>query len=489
MTNNQQPPTSTHNQPEFSVSEISGAIKRVVEGNFEYVRVRGEISGLSQPKSGHIYFSLKDENAVLKAVCWKGVSASLQVKPEDGIEVIATGKITTYAGSSNYQLVIEKLELAGAGALMAMLEKRKKELAARGLFDASRKKAIPQFPQTIGVVTSPSGAVIRDILHRLRERFPCHVLLAPVKVQGQGAAEEIAAAIRAFNAMDNKPDVLIVARGGGSLEDLWCFNEEIVVLAVADSTIPVISAVGHETDTTLIDYAADLRAPTPTGAAEFATPIQISDIRYQISDYHNRIQLGTTRLLENYTRNLDGLKRGLPKLDEIIGNYSQRLDDWSERLQNALPAYLEKLRNFLNSILLRPQNLIIEINSKTSALKNLAERLQNALPVYIDKLRNRLASQILRPQVLLKDVETQNKQLKNICERLQNAYQNKLTTFDLQLTTTTKLFISLNYKNVLARGFAIVKTNNGKLVKTAAAAPQVMQIEFADGQIEVKKND
>lgn len=437
---------STHNQPEFTVSEISGAIKRVVEGNFEHVRVRGEISGLSLPKSGHVYFSLKDENAVLRAVCWKGVAGRLQIKPEDGLEVIATGKVTTYAGSSNYQLTVESLEVAGAGALMAMLEKRKQELAGKGLFDHARKKPIPQFPQIIGVVTSPSGAVIRDILHRLRERFPCHVLLAPVKVQGQGAAEEIAAAIRAFNAMTEKPDVLIAARGGGSLEDLWCFNEEIVVYAVAESQIPIISAVGHETDTTLIDYAADLRAPTPTGAAEFATPVQISDIRYQISDYGNRIALGTNRLLENYARNLQGLQRGLPKLDEIIGNYVQRLDGWAERLNNSLPSFLEKLRN-------------------------------------------RLATLTLRPQILLKDVDSQNKQLANINERLQNAYKNFLETRNSKLETTTQLFNSLNYKNVLARGFALIKTVDGKLVKNSTAAPKELQIEFADGQIEVTKND
>jgi len=434
----------THNQPEFSVSEISGAIKRVVEGNFEHVRVRGEISGLSLPKSGHIYFSLKDENAVLKSVCWKGVAGRLQIKPEDGLEVIATGKITTYAGSSNYQLTIDSLEVAGVGALMAMLEKRKADLAGKGLFDPARKKAIPQFPQIIGVVTSPSGAVIRDILHRLRERFPCHVLLAPVKVQGQGAAEEIAAAIRAFNAMTEKPDILIIARGGGSLEDLWCFNEEIVVYAVAESEIPIISAIGHETDTTLIDYAADLRAPTPTGAAELASPIQISDIRFMISDYSNRISQGVSQLLQSYQRNLQGLLRGLPKLDEIIGNYAQRLDDWSERLNNSLPNFVEKLRN-------------------------------------------RLATLTLRPQILLKDVENQNKQLQSINQRLHNAYQNKLTTYNLRLTTTTQLFNSLNYKNVLARGFALVKNSDGKLIQSAANSQKEMQIEFADGKIEVTR--
>jgi exodeoxyribonuclease VII large subunit len=434
-----------HNQPEFTVSEISGAIKRVIEGNFSYVRVRGEISGLSLPKSGHVYFSLKDENSVLKAVCWKGVAGRLNLRPEDGLEVIATGKVTTYGGASNYQLVVDSLEIAGVGALMQLLEKRKQEMAGKGLFDPARKKAIPQFPQTIGVVTSPSGAVIRDILHRLRERFPCRVLLAPVKVQGQGAAEEIASAIRGFNALDEKPDVLIVARGGGSLEDLWCFNEEIVVYAVAESQIPIISAVGHETDTTLIDYAADLRAPTPTGAAEFATPFTISDLRYTISDHGNRIGQNVNKLLERYAREIEGLRRGLPKLDEIVGNYSQRLDDWSERLNNALPSLLEKLRN-------------------------------------------RLTTLTLRPQILLKDVDAHSKQLLNTGERLTNAYKNKLSTFDLRLSTAAKLLSSLNYKNVLARGFALVKTSDGNLITTAQNSQNEMIIEFADGEIGVKKN-
>lgn len=436
---------STHNQQEFTVSEISGEIKRTVEGKFSYVRVRGEISGLSRPQSGHLYMSLKDEKSVLRTVCWKGVASRLAVQPEDGLEVIVTGKITTYAGSSNYQLTIDSMEVAGEGALMALLEKRKKELAAKGLFDPARKKAIPQFPQKIGVVTSPSGAVIRDILHRLGERFPCHVLVAPVKVQGKGAEDGIAAAIRGFNTMDEKPDVIIVARGGGSLEDLWCFNEEVVVLATAESEIPIISAVGHETDTTLIDYASDLRAPTPTGAAEFATPYTMADLRFTISEHGNRLTQTIGQLLERYSREIDGLKRGLPKLDEIVGNYTQRLDDWSERLNNALPSFVEKLRNRLTAI-------------------------------------------TLRPQVLLKDVEIQSKQLAGLNERLQNAYNNKLMTNDQRLGTAVKLFESLNYKNVLKRGFALVKGADGKLVSGASAAQENMVIEFNDGEIEVTKN-
>jgi exodeoxyribonuclease VII large subunit len=435
----------THNQPEFTVSEISGAIKRVVEGNFEHVRVRGEISGLSRPKSGHIYLSLKDESSVLRSVCWKGVAQRLQVQPEDGLEVIATGKITTYAGSSNYQLVIDSLEVAGEGALMALLEKRKKELAAEGLFDSERKKPIPLFPQKIGVVTSPTGAVIRDIIHRISDRFPLNIILAPVKVQGQGAAEEIAAAINLFANMNDKPDILIVGRGGGSLEDLWCFNEEIVVRAAANCNIPIISAVGHETDWTLMDLVADMRAPTPTGAAEMATQYTIADLRFTISDFSNRISQGVNQLLQNHQRNLDGLIRGLPKLDEIIGNYIQRLDDWAERLGNSLPAFLEKLQSKLKSFQ-------------------------------------------LRPQILRKDIENQNKQLKSLSERLDNSYKNFLETRNSKLETTTKLFESLNYKNVLKRGFALVKGQDGKLIANAATVQDKMIIEFNDGQVEVNKN-
>ncbi|TAG27064.1 MAG: exodeoxyribonuclease VII large subunit, partial [Rhodobacterales bacterium] len=268
------------NQPEYTVSELSGAVKRVIEGEFGLVRVRGEVGRVSRPASGHLYFDLKDDRSVIAAISWKGQVAKMQVRPEEGMEVVATGRMTTFPGQSKYQLIVDDVAPAGAGALMAMLEKRKAALGAEGLFDQGRKQLIPYLPKVIGVVTSPSGAVIRDILHRLRDRFPRHVLIWPVAVQGQACAPEVAAAIKGFNAIAPggpipRPDVLIVARGGGSLEDLWGFNEEIVVRAAAGSMIPLISAVGHETDTTLIDYAADLRAPTPTAAAELAVPVRL----------------------------------------------------------------------------------------------------------------------------------------------------------------------------------------------------------------------
>ena len=289
---NLEPPSGPSNVPEFSVSELSFALKRQLEGAFPRVRVRGEISQPSFPRSGHCYFRIKDENAVIDAVCWKTTLPRLGIKVEEGMEVIATGKITTYAGSSRYQIIIDRLELAGEGALLKLLEDRRKKLAAEGLFDTDRKRPLPFLPEVIGVVTSPSGAVIRDILHRLGDRFPRRVLVWPVSVQGDKAAGEVAAAIAGFNRLPEdgpvpRPQVLIVARGGGSLEDLWAFNEEIVVRAAAASTIPLISAVGHETDTTLIDFASDRRAPTPSAAAEMAVPVR-ADLVAEVMDYGKR---------------------------------------------------------------------------------------------------------------------------------------------------------------------------------------------------------
>lgn len=479
---------ATHNQPEFTVSQISGEIKRVVEGNFAHVRVRGEISGLSRPASGHIYMSLKDDKSVMRAVCWKGVANRLAVLPENGLEVIATGKVTTYAGSSNYQLVIDSLEVAGEGALMALLEKRKKELAAKGLFDEARKQDIPQFPQKIGVVTSPTGAVIRDIIHRISDRFPMNIQLWPVKVQGDGAAEEIARAIRGFNKMKHKPDLLIVGRGGGSLEDLWCFNEEIVIHAAAECEIPIISAVGHETDWTLMDLVADRRAPTPTGAAEMATEYTLADLRYTISDFNNRISQGVAQLLESNSRNLEGLIRGLPKLDEIVGNYAQRLDDWRERLGNSLPNMLDKLQQKLASLQLRPQLLARDITKHEKDLAATDERLKRGLLANVEKLELRLQGLALKPALLAGDIEKYDKNLSDLQERLNNSYKNLLEARSSKLEATTKLFDSLNYKNVLKRGFAMVRGENGKLIASASNAQDKMIVEFADGDIKVNKS-
>ncbi|PKP72433.1 MAG: exodeoxyribonuclease VII large subunit, partial [Alphaproteobacteria bacterium HGW-Alphaproteobacteria-6] len=335
------PESAANNAHEFSVSEISFALKRTVEETFGHVRVRGEITGYrGSHSSGHCYFGLKDDKARIDAVVWRGAFQKLRFKPEEGMEVIATGKLTTYPGSSKYQIVIEHLEPAGVGALMALLEERRKKLGAEGLFAPERKKPLPFLPEVIGVVTSPTGAVIRDILHRLQDRFPRRVIVWPVRVQGETSAAEVAAAIQGFNAMEKggalpRPDVLIVARGGGSIEDLWSFNEEIVVRAAAASEIPLISAVGHETDTTLIDFAADRRAPTPTAAAEMAVPVR-GDLIADVRDKGTRLMRGEARLVEDCRTRLAGLARGLPKLADLVALPRQRFDNAADKLGRAL---------------------------------------------------------------------------------------------------------------------------------------------------------
>lgn len=346
--------------PILSVTEISLSLKSCVEQIFSNIRVRGEVSGLKKAASGHIYFSLKDQESVLSAVCWRGRDQTTISSLEEGLEIICSGKLSTYPGRSNYQMIVEKAEPAGIGALLKLLNERKEKLEKEGLFDLSKKKKIPYLPQTIGVITSPTGAVIRDIMHRLSDRFPRSVLLWPVLVQGEGAAEQITQAIQGFNSIPAeglstptgtipRPDVLIVARGGGSLEDLWCFNEECVVRATAASNIPIISAVGHETDTTLIDYAADLRAPTPTGAAEKAVPVR-SELLTTLASLNTRLLEGIYRYLNDNKIKLDGLGRAFPHLSDLIEMFVQRLDDRSERLKISLSTYQKNIENQLNML-------------------------------------------------------------------------------------------------------------------------------------------
>lgn len=365
--------------PEFSVSEISFEIKRFVETAFAKVRVKGEIFGAKRADSGHWYLSLKDENATLSAVVWRGVASNLTIKPEDGLEVVATGKITTFAGKSSYQMVIESMEVAGAGALLKLLEERKKAFAAEGLFDPIHKKPLPFLPKTIGVVTSASGAVIRDIIHRVRDRFPSHILLIPTPVQGEGAAEKIAQAIKDFNRLDeisnySKPDVLIVARGGGSLEDLWPFNEECVIRAVFASQIPIISAVGHETDTMLIDYVADKRAPTPTGAAEFAVPVK-SELQSNLNNLDARLKNGIIRYFTEKQNMLTGLARGIPNLSQILQEATQKFDDRIERLHNAFTNFIKTKSGQIEICGLKPFYIKNIIEKKSEFLNNLSLRL------------------------------------------------------------------------------------------------------------------
>jgi exodeoxyribonuclease VII large subunit len=360
------------NSPALTVSELSGALKRTIENAFGQVRVRGEISGFKRHASGHCYFTLKDENACIDAVIWRSSAGGLAFRPEDGAEVIATGKLTTYPGRSKYQIVVDLIELAGEGALLALLERRRKALAAEGLFDASRKRKLPFLPRVIGVVTSPTGAVIRDILHRLEDRCPTHVILWPVPVQGEGASAKIAAAIRAFPMVEPKPDLLIVARGGGSIEDLWPFNEEEVVRAAAQSPIPLISAVGHETDTTLIDHAADLRAPTPTAAAEIAVPVR-SELFAQLGELQHRAQHCLSRRIERSRERFDLTVCRWPEPQAIFAPMVQRLDDVGERLPRSLAARAGSARADLNLVAGRLRRDLID-----QRIARLSERLSAA---------------------------------------------------------------------------------------------------------------
>lgn len=367
--------------PEFSVSEISAAIKHIVENTFAQVRVRGEIFGCKRADSGHYYLSLKDENAVLSAVCWRGVASTLLIKPEDGLEIVATGRVTTFSGKSSYQLVIEKMEVAGTGALLKLLEERKQKFALEGLFDIAHKKSIPFLPEVIGVVTSPTGAVIRDIIHRITDRFPRRIIVWPSLVQGDGAAEQIAAAIKGFNDLPKggnipRPDVLIIARGGGSLEDLWCFNEETVVRAVYNSEIPIISAVGHETDTMLIDYVADVRAPTPTGAAEFAVPVK-SELASKLMLHGGRMINSIHRLYNENKNYLDALGRGIPNLEQILSENVQKFDDRIERLVLAFKNYLNAKMHCLGLNEIKPFYVTNIIDRKSESLEGLSRRLDS----------------------------------------------------------------------------------------------------------------
>ncbi|MET0247701.1 MAG: exodeoxyribonuclease VII large subunit [Sphingomonas sp.] len=379
-------PTPGDNAAPLSISEMSSKLKRMVEGEFGHVRLRGEISGWKRAASGHAYLALKDADAVIDGVIWRGAASALPFQPQDGLEVIATGKLTIYPGRSKYQIVIERMELAGEGQLMALLEKLKARLAAEGLFDRERKQPLPYLPRVIGVVTSPTGAVIRDILHRLEDRCPTHVLVWPVKVQGDGSAAEIAAAIRGFDAIAPggplpRPDLLIVARGGGSIEDLWSFNEEVVVRAIAGCSIPLISAVGHETDTSLSDFAADLRAPTPTAAAEMAVPV-LAELRHGIASLALRTQRCAKRYHERACEHLAALVRVLPKRDALLGPQRQKVDDLGARLDRGLERKVQRSRGELDRAAgaLRPASLDQRLETARHRLEGASRLLDSVNP-------------------------------------------------------------------------------------------------------------
>lgn len=484
------------NATEYSVSEVSFAVKRTVEDAFGYVRVRGEISGFrGQHGSGHAYFAMKDEKARLEAVIWKGVYNRLKVKPEEGLEVIATGKITTYPGSSKYQIVIEALEPAGVGALMALLEERKRKLAADGLFDPARKQLLPYLPATIGVITSPTGAVIRDIMHRLNDRFPTHVLLWPVRVQGETCGAEVSAAIRGFNAFDGanglrKPDLLIVARGGGSLEDLWGFNDETVVRAAAQSEIPLISAVGHETDWTLIDYAADVRAPTPTGAAEMAVPVR-ADLLNTLDDLDRRNKGAVLRHIQNQRTHLSGLVRALPTLANLLALPRQRLDDAGGRLPLAIKNQVRDFQNRLNHA--SAKHSVDALSQKLALMRHRLKSqdmlLGRALTQRAERERGRLSSVSthLSPRVLLRRLEEGKKQIHQARDRAGRAVDTRLQQKRAEWLRLSSVLDIVSYQKILARGFALVRDDHDKPVREAAKvkAGAVYSLQFSDGRTHV----
>jgi len=487
----------TDSQPnvgEYTVSEISFAVKRTVEDAFGYVRVRGEISGYRGPhSSGHAYFALKDEKARIEAVIWRGAFDKLKFRPEEGLEVVASGKLTTYPGSSKYQIVIERLEPAGVGALMALLEERRKKLAAEGLFDADRKKPLPYLPRVIGVVTSPTGAVIRDILHRITDRFPLRVLVWPVRVQGETSAAEVAAAIAGFNALPAggpipRPDLIIVARGGGSLEDLWGFNEEAVVRAVAASDIPLISAVGHETDWTLIDHVADLRAPTPTGAAEMAVPVR-SELLATVDDLARRHAGGLLRYLDGRRRELHALARVLPKPDDLVAVPRQRFDVAAGRLSRALGANNRAHATRLAGIAGRLSVGLVRrsIDTRRQGLTRGHERLTHTFLTVLARQQRRFEQATVRfqPRLVARLGTDLRGRLDQLHGRGERALGVRLERNRARFSATAKLFDSLSYKKVLARGFAVIRDAAGTPLSSVAAIVRgaMLDIELGDGHV------
>ncbi|WP_455476412.1 exodeoxyribonuclease VII large subunit [Bartonella sp. B17] len=437
------------NVVEFSVSEIAGALKRVVEEKFGYVRVRGEISGYrGTHASGHAYFALKDDKARLEAVIWRGVMEKLKFPPEEGMEVVAVGKLTTYLGSSKYQIIIEALEPTGIGALMTLLENRKKKLADEGLFDEAKKKPLPYMPRIIGVVTSPTGAVIRDIIHRISDRFPLHILVWPVRVQGDTSGREVAAAVEGFNKLPvggivPKPDLIIVARGGGSLEDLWGFNDEAVVRAVYASVLPVISAVGHETDWTLIDYVADWRAPTPTGAAEKAVPVKL-DLEVEVASLGARLRKGIVRYFDFHQQRFRAVARGLPTADQLFAFSRRVFDEVSSRLQRAFRVNFDKKRSYFHALSTR-----------------LSPRLLNT-----EKVKQRI---------------------KEYTVRLRRTFVHTVEKQRAQVKLAFRLLKSTSYQSILERGFVLALGKNDKPIKRLVQFPEIgsINLRFFDGEISV----
>jgi exodeoxyribonuclease VII large subunit len=465
------------NLPELTVSELSTALKRTIEDAYGYVRVRGELGKVSYHGNGHVYFDLKDERACIAGVIWRSTTPRIKLRLEAGLEVVITGRLTTYPGRSQYQIIVETLEPAGLGALMALLEERRKKFIAEGLFDEARKQLLPYLPAVIGVITSPTGAVIRDILHRLADRFPRHVLLWPVKVQGEGSAAEVAAAIEGFNGLAERgapprPDLLIVARGGGSLEDLWSFNEEIVVRAAAASLIPLISAVGHETDVTLIDFAADRRAPTPTAAAEMAVPVR-ADLLVDIDSLARRALASWRRNQDARRTELRAAARALPDADEVLALPRQRLDHAAAALTRALRANAHIHRVGFSRIggRLSPQLLRTNVERRRERYTGIAHRLRAGVAANIETYRTRIARQ--------------RERIATFMERAERAVGVVLDRRFARAERAGQLLAAFSYRGVLARGFALVRDGAGQPLRAAGAvsAGMRLEIEFSDGRV------
>ncbi len=468
MTDRPADPPPASNLAEYTVGEVAQAVKRTLEGAFGHVRVRGEVGRPNYHSSGHLYFTLKDESAALDAVCWRSTASRLTLRLEEGMEVVCTGRVSSYPRSSRYQIVVDAVEPAGEGALLKLLQERRRRLEAEGLFDSARKKRLPFLPEVIGIVTSPTGAVIRDILHRLDDRFPRRVLLWPVPVQGDRAAESVAAAIEGFDRLapggaPPRPDVVIVARGGGSLEDLWAFNDEIVARAAAASRIPIVSAIGHETDTTLIDHAADMRAPTPTAAAELAVPVR-AELLARVLDGERRMMAGAGRLLAERATRLDGLGRGLPEPRRLLEQADQSLDSEVDRLRVAVRSFFQSRSGL--------------IERRGAGLRHPRELLALA-QTGIEQLRIRLI------QALGASIRARRGQLDALdaVGRLRSGMARAVRDTENRLRGAEKLLDSLSYERVLERGYAVVRDRAGAPMTRAAAAPPGagVTIQFSDG--------
>ena len=503
------------NLVEYSVSELSNALKRTVEDTYGHVRVRGELGRISRPGSGHIYLDLKDEKSVIAGIIWKGVAAKMRIAPEQGLEVIVTGRLTTYPGQSKYQIIIESIEPAGVGALMALLEERRKKFLAEGLFEEAHKKPIPYLPDVIGVVTSPSGAVIRDILHRLGDRFPRHVLVWPVRVQGESSAGEVAAAINGFNGLDAdspvpRPDLLIIARGGGSVEDLWGFNEEIVVRAAFASDIPLISAIGHETDWTLLDHVADMRAPTPTAAAEAAVPVR-SDLMANLDDLARRRRRGMVRQLEEHRAGLRAATRGLPRLADLLAVPRQRLDLAAARIGQSLKLFTSGHRNRLSVIaahlssrtllrgiiihqkrvgelsLLLSRAVEFRLEENRNAVEQQSSLMARTLKLFTTGHRTRLSviAARLSSRTLLRGIALHQQRVGDLRGRTSRTMKVRLEKAANALKSQAGLLRTLSHQGVLARGFALIRDEAGGVIRSISGLTQGREIaiEMVDGSV------